>query len=184
MDFAELTGVSLNQPQNQVPVHPDVMVQEDRMVSLANLVISAVGEFLVLLVPMAVKENAVCLDPRVMICHRKYSNQGSADGSHSSILELKSVTVLFLEKKVALDHLVNQVKMDQSDTLDQKENLAHLVEKAFQDHADQADDVDHPEARVKWVLLVTLVHLVIQVTLDQLELVLRHKNITRSTKQS
>ena len=70
-DFARLTGMFLNQPHNQVMVHRDVMVQEDQMVSLANLVTSVVGDFLVLPVPMVVKENVVCLDVRVMICHRK-----------------------------------------------------------------------------------------------------------------
>ena len=63
----------LNQPRNQVLVHPDVMVHEDQMVNLANLVTSAVGDFLVLLVLMAAKENAVYLGARVMICHRKLS---------------------------------------------------------------------------------------------------------------
>ena len=43
------------------------------MVNLANLVTSAVGDFLVLLVLMAAKENAVYLGARVMTCHRKLS---------------------------------------------------------------------------------------------------------------
>ena len=71
MDFARLTGMFLNQPHDQVMVHRDVMVQEDQMVSQASLVTSVVGDFLVLPVPMVVKENAVCPDVRVMICHRK-----------------------------------------------------------------------------------------------------------------
>ena len=71
MDFARLTGTFLNQPQNQVMVHRDVMVQEDQMVSLASLVTNAVGDYPVLPAPMVVKENAVCPDVRVMICHRK-----------------------------------------------------------------------------------------------------------------
>ena len=66
--------MSLSQLQNQVSVHQGVMVHEVRMVNLANLVINAVGDSLVLLVPMVARENAVCLDSREMICHRKLSD--------------------------------------------------------------------------------------------------------------
>ena len=104
--------------------------------------------------------------------------------SHGRILELKLDIVSFPEKKVVLDPMVNQVKMVQSEDLVQMENLVYPVERAFQAHADKAADVDQLEARVKWVLLVILVHMVIQVTLVPLELVLKHKNITKSTKQS
>ena len=48
-----------------------MMVHEDPMVSLANLVTSAVGDCPVLPVQMVVQVNAVYLDQRVKICHRK-----------------------------------------------------------------------------------------------------------------
>ena len=80
--------------------------------------------------------------------------------------------------------MANLVKMDQLEDQDQTENLGNLVRREFLDHRDKVDDVDPLEIEVKWVLLVILVLSVILVTLDLLELVLRHKNITKNIKQS